>query len=119
MTPIRKDLISSVGSLQVCAGHEQAVNRSYMLYIKSMKKNQMYACIAFSSVDRNTFVHNIEVICPSYAKYVRNHYNLPSCLFIIGGGEIQSTQWTTQGDPTAMTIYAIALILLILIIVDL
>ena len=55
---------------------------------------------------------------PPFAKYFRNCYTLPSQFFIIGTREIQSAEWSTQGDPTAMAIYAIALIPLILVIVD-
>ena len=55
-------------------------------------------------------LHNVEVICPSIARYVKNCYYVNSRLFIIGGGEIQSMEGTTQGDPAAMVIYAIAII---------
>ena len=37
---------------------------------------------------------------------------------MIGGGEIQYTEGTTQGSPTAKAIYAIAITPLILMIVD-
>ena len=73
---------------------------------------------AFNSVNRKTFLHNIGSICPPLAKFVRNCYNVRSRLFIIGGGKIQSTEGTTQGDPTAMEIYAITIIPLILMTVD-
>ena len=39
-------------------------------------------------------------------------------LFINGGDEIQSMERTTQGDPTAMAIYAIAIIPLVLMLVE-
>ena len=41
-----------------------------------------------------------------------------SRLSIIGGGEIKSTEHTTQGDTIAMAVYAIAIIPLILMIVE-
>ena len=68
-----------------------------------------------NSVNRKVFLH-INVICPSIYIYVENCYTLPSRLFIIGGTEIQSSEGTTQGDPIAMPIYALSVILLMLMV---
>ena len=124
VSQIRKDLIASVGSLQVCAGHEA----SYELIIHAMRKiyeeDESEAILlvdasnAFNSVNRKTFQHNIGIICPPLAKFVQNCCNLPSRLFIIGGGEIRFTEGITQGNPTAMGVYAIGIIPLILMIVN-
>ena len=73
---------------------------------------------AFNSVNRNVFLHNVKIICPEIATFVTNCYALPSRLFIIGGKEILSAEGTTQGDPVAMPIYAIAIIPLILMILE-
>ena len=73
---------------------------------------------AFNSINRNVFLHNVDVICPSVARYVKNCYSVNSRLFITGGGEIQSMEGTTQGDPAAMVIYAIAIIPLILMLLE-
>ena len=72
---------------------------------------------AFNSINRNVFLHNVEVICPSIARYVKSCYSVNSRLFIIGGGEIQFMEGTTQVDPAAMVIYVIAVIPLILLLV--
>ena len=40
---------------------------------------------------------------------MRNCYNVPARLFVPGGKELQSHEGTTQGDPTVMAIYVIAL----------
>ena len=42
----------------------------------------------FSSVNRNAFLHNVEIACLSAARYLRNCYSLSTRLFIIGVGEI-------------------------------
>ena len=76
------------------------------------------AANAFNSVNRQVFLHNICIICPPIATYVRNCYNLPSRLFTIGGTEIPSSEGTTQGDSTAMSIYAVAIIPLVLMILE-
>ena len=124
VTHIRKDLISSVGSLQVCAGHEVGCKLIIHAMHKIYEDEESEAILlvdesrAFNSVNRKAFLHNIGIICPPIAKYVRNCYNLPSRLFIIGGREIQSTEGATKDYPIAMEIYAIAIIPLILMIVD-
>ena len=73
---------------------------------------------AFKSINRNVFLHNVEVICPSIKRYVKNCYSVNSGLFIIGAGEVQSMEGTRQGDPAAMEIYAIAIIPFILMLVE-
>ena len=73
---------------------------------------------AFNAVNRKLFLHNVSVICPEIAVFVRNYYSLPSRLFIIGGSELKSCEGKTQGDPAAMAIYAIAIIPLLLMLVD-
>ena len=73
---------------------------------------------AFNSINRNVFLHNVTIIYPAIAVYVKNCYSLHSRQFIIGGNEIRSCEGTTQGDPIAMAVYAIAIIPMILMIVD-
>ena len=40
---------------------------------------------------------------------MRNCYNVPARLFALGGKEFLSHEGTTQGDPTAISAYGIAL----------
>ena len=121
---VRNDIISSVGSLQVCAGHEAGCETAIHAMHTIFEDEKIEAVLlvdaanVFNSVNRQVFLHNICIICPPIATYVRNCYTLPSRLFIIGGTEIPSSEGTTQGDPTAMSTYAIAIIPLVSLIME-
>ena len=67
------------------------------------------AANAFSSIKRQIFLHNVEHMS-TYSFFVRICYNFPSRLFVLGGKELLSPEDTIQGDPTAMSVYGIALI---------
>lgn len=69
---------------------------------------------AFNSVNRDVFINNVKTISPAFASFVSNCCSSSSRVFIIGGGELKSTEDTTQGDPKSMIIYAIATIPLLL-----
>ena len=121
---LKEDVIQSVGSLQVCAGQDAGCE-SLIHAMRTIYEDQsaeavllVDASIAFNSINRNVFLHIVEVICPSIARYVKNYYSVNSRLFIIGGGEIQSMEGTTQDDPAAVVIYAKAIIPLILMLVE-
>ena len=43
------------------------------------------------------------------ATYAINTYREPTRLFIMGGKELRSVEGTTQGDPLAMSLYAVSL----------
>ena len=65
---------------------------------------------AFNSINHRVMLHNLEFICPIITTYIINCYATPSRLFIVGGGEILSSEGTTQGDPTAMGAYALGIL---------
>ena len=68
---------------------------------------------AFNSINRKVMLHNLEFICPIIASYIINCYATPSKLFIVGGGEIFSSEGTTQGDSTVMGAYVLRILPLI------
>ena len=118
-TVVKEDVLESVGSLQVCTGQESG-SEAAVHAIRQVFSNEdaeavllIDATNAFNSVNRMAFIHNAKVICPSLSTFITNCYQYHSRLFIIGGAEIKSTEGTTQGDPIAMFIYAIAIIPLI------
>ena len=76
---IWKDLISSVGSLHVRAGHEAGCESIIHAMHKIYEEDESEVILlvdAFNSVNRKTFLHNIGIICQPLAKLVRNCDNL-------------------------------------------
>ena len=63
---------------------------------------------AFNKLNRKVVLHNIQYLCPNFATVLINTYRRPSRLFLVGGGEISSTEGTTQGDTLAMPFYGIS-----------
>ena len=104
----------------MCAGHdagcEAAIHALRNIFDQHETEAVMLidAANAFNSVNRKAFLHNVKVICPSIATFVVNCYSTASRLFVVGGTELRSDEGTTQGDPIAMFVYAIATIPLIL-----
>jgi len=63
----------------------------------------------FSILKRKAMMHNLGITCPVIARYVRNTYTIPPRIILAGENEVMSEEGTTQADPIAMTIYALAL----------
>ena len=109
------NLIDASGSLQVCAGHksgsEAAIHAMRELFEHDNSDTVLLidASNAFNSLNRAAALHNIRVLCTSIATYAINTDREPARLFIVGGQELRSSEGTTQGDPLAMSLYAISL----------
>ena len=120
----RYDIVASVGSLHVCTGYkagcESLTHAIHAVFEEQSAETVLLvdASNAFSSVNGNAFLQNVEIKCPLIVKYVKNCYSLSNHFIIISGGEIQSIKGTTQGDPAAMVIYAIAIVPMILMLVE-
>ena len=65
----------------------------------------LYSCVNTTQAA----LHNIQVICPVISTILNNTYKAPVRMFVAGGGEIASREGTTQGDPLAMAMYALAI----------
>ena len=121
---LKEDVIKCTGTLQVWVGQETCIEAA----IHSM--NMMYedentdaillvdASNAFSSLNRQSFLHNISYLGLSVAIFVKNCYSTPSRLFIIGGTEITLREGATQGDSASMAIYGIGVTPLISMLID-
>ena len=121
----KEEIMASVGLLQVCAGNEadcEALVNAMKNIFEHEKSAEAVLLVdasnAFNSVNRKLFLHNINVICLVLATFVDNCNSSDSRLFLAGGGEIESKEGTTQGEPVAMATYAIATIPLLLMLLD-
>ena len=121
---LRKDVIASVGSLQVCAGHDAGCEAAALAMHSIFDEENTEAVLlidagnAFNAVNRKVFLHNVCIVCPEIATYVYNCYATSAHLFIFGGSELKSEEGTTQGDPIAMAVYALATIPLLLMVLE-
>ena len=111
----KPDIIEASGSLQVCAGQKSGSEAAIHAMRTIFNADETDAVLlidasnAFNALNRATALHNIRVLCPVIATYAINTYRRPARLFITGGEEINSAEGTTQGDPLAMSLYAISL----------
>ena len=124
VTHTRTAIVTSVGTLQVCAGQEAGcesiMHAMHPIYEDETCEAALLvdASNAFNSINRNFFLHNVTIICPAISMYVKNCYSLHSQLFIKGANKIRFCEGATQGDLIAIVVYTIAIILMILKIVD-
>ena len=114
MKVAKVDVIKSVGSFQVCAGQNAGAEAAINAMQGKFNNEETEAVLlidaenTFNSINSTAMIHNIPVLCPIISTYIKNCYNVLARLFVIGGREILSREGTTQGDPTAMAAYAIA-----------
>ena len=114
----RGDIQNAAGSVQLCAGQTAGVEAAAHAVQKCFQQDETEAALlvdasnAFNSLNRNVALHNIRFLCPSISTMLINTYRAPTELFI-DGEVIFSREGTTQGDPLAMPMYAIATIPLI------
>ena len=66
-----------------------------------------FIVLAFNCLNRLAALHNMQYICPPFAIVQINVYRNPARLFIVGGGEIESAEGTTQGCTLAMPFYGL------------
>ena len=113
---LNDDIQESGGSLQVSTGLKGGAEAAIHSMKKMFEQDSTDAVIlvdaenAFNKLNRSVALHNIQYMCPNFATVLINTYRRPSRLFIMGGGEIASTEGTTQGDTFAMAFYGISTI---------
>ena len=73
---------------------------------------------ACNSINRKVFPHNISILHPAISIFVTNCYATPTRFFVKGGSKIKSNEGISQGDPVAMTSYALDITPLIMMTVE-
>ena len=111
----KQDVINDSGAIQVCAGQESGREAAIHAMCNIFEPDETDAALlvdasdAFNSLKRAAALNNIRVLSPLIATFVANTYRVPARLFVVGGSELKSAEGTTQGDPLAMSMYAISL----------
>lgn len=118
LSVVGNDVRKAVGSLQLCAGQssgcEAAIHAMRSIFNEPDTEAILLvdAANAFNSLNREVALKNISVLCPAIHPILVNAYRRPSSLFV-GGECLLSQEGTTQGDPLAMAMYALATVPLI------
>ena len=118
MKVVKTDVLQATGPDQLCGGHESgceaAVHAMREIFRDSATDGILFvdASNAFNNLNRQAALWNIQYYCPAVAKILINCYRSHACLFV-GGKTLLSQEGTTQGDPLAMMMFAIATVPLI------
>ena len=112
----REDIINAAGPLQTCAGLKSGIEASVHAMRRVFEKEETEALLlvdaenAFNNLNRKAALHNIRELCPPFHRYLANTYRLPAKMIVKDQGKIDiilSEEGSTQGDVTAMGMYAI------------
>ena len=91
------------GCQQLCAGQKSSCE---------VIVHEVEGVLAFNSLNRELALCSILHLCPSFGRLTTNTYRFDCSLFI-DGDCIFSREGTTQGDPLAMSMFAVATVPLI------
>ena len=111
---VAHEILEATSPLQTCAGHlsgcEVAVHAMHEVFKDDCVEGVILvdAASAFDCLNRQTALVNIKNLCPALSKVFINTYRQHILLFI-EGESILSEEGTTQGDPLAMAMYAVAI----------
>ena len=108
MVVVKEDVIASGSRVQMCSG-QKGGSEAAIHAMRSVFENETAEAVilvdaanAFNNINRKALLHNVQVLCPIFSRYVNNYYRSPARLFVIGGVELKSNEGTTQGDPIGM-----------------
>ena len=113
---IREDIINAAGPLQTCAGLKSGIEASIHAMRKVFEKDSTEAVLlvdaenAFNNLNRKAALHNIKELCPPFFRFLNNTYQQPAKMIINDQTKtenILSEEGSTQGDVSAMGMYAV------------
>ena len=106
------------GTVQLCAGQPMRLEAAIHAMTRIFDEDSCEAILmvdasnAFNCLNRNAALHNAEQLCPALATLLKNTYGRAADLFV-DGEVMKSEEGVTQGDPLAMSMYAIGTVPLI------
>ena len=104
-----------IGALQLCAGQDAGIEAAIHTMSDVLNERESDGILlvdahnAFNNLNRQAALLNVNRLCPALGKVVIHTYRSAADLFV-AGELVKSREGTTQGDPLAMAIYAIATI---------
>ena len=115
---IKKDITTAAGPLQTCSGLKAGIEAAIHA-MRSKFEDEKTECIllvdaenAFNNLNRKTALENIRKMCPPFYRYLNNTYQKPAQLIINDQKKVEiiaSNEGCTQGDVTAMALYALGI----------
>ena len=115
---LRRDIQNTTGTIQTCTGVDSGIESTIHAMAKAYSDDTTEALLlvdaenAFNNLNRKTALENVKSLCPSFYTFLNNSYKSPSNLYVSGSAShtiIESQEGTTQGDPCAMDMYAVAI----------
>ena len=93
------------------AGSGAAIHVVYEMFNKerAVAVLMVDASNAFNAINREAFLHNTKILCPSISAYINNCYLSTADLYIQGRRSIKLEEGITQGNPTATATYALGI----------
>ena len=115
---IKEDTIAAAGPLQACSGLKAGIESAIHAMRKVFEDDDTEAILlvdaenAFNNLNRKVALQNIKHLCPPFFQYLFNTYQKPAKMVIADYAKhdyIFSNEGCTQGDVTAMAIYALGI----------
>ena len=115
---IKSDITAAAGPLQTCSGLKAGIEAAIHAMRDKFALDQTEGILlvdaenAFNNLNRKAALENIKVVCPPFYKYLHNTYQKPAQLIINDQTNIEtifSNEGGTQGDVTAMPLYALGI----------
>ena len=111
--PLRKDILKTTGSLQLCADQEAGSEAEIHSVYDMFNEDDTEAALmvnrsnAFNSINREAFLQKHKSIMSGFRS--NNCSSIPSDLFVQGGKCSKKLEGRKPGDPAATAIYALGI----------